>query len=191
MVNSRELAKILGITVQAVNLARQEGRITPAEKRGREFVYDPDRALAEYHNNTAQPKASSAPPPQFDTDWDEDDGDPVIDENGFYKDSRGVKKKKRSVLDIPFKFWNTHQAQNAKAIFDAQTKQRELDILSKKYLPTQEVEAEMLRVVTEFSRALVALQSKLKQKIDKLDARDIEIIKETCEEILAECEKII
>lgn len=189
MITGKQLAKLLGITPQAVNHARLDGRITPEEKRGREYYYDPDRALADYHNHTKQPKATNAPAPKFDIDWDEaEDDEPLIDENGIYTDSNGNKKKRRSVLDVPSKFWTAHQAQNAKAIFDAQLKQLELDKEARKYLPTKEVESEVLRIVTEFSRALVALPTKLKQKIDKLEPRDLEVIKEICSEIMSNCE---
>lgn len=171
MINSKRLAEALGITVQAVNLARAEGRVTPIKKLGKEFMYNLEKAVEEYHSKTRQPKSSSG---SFHGPSDPDDPD------------HGGERK--SVLDKEPKMWSTQEAYNAKAIFDAQLKQLELDKESKKYLPTKEVEAEVLRIVTQFSRALVGLPTKLKQKIDKLDARDLELIKELCTDIVSECE---
>ena len=167
IINAKELAARLGISEQAVNQARKDGRITATGKVGREFNYDGDQAEQDYFANTRQPKSKRFERGDFDSGL----GGQDTEVGG-------------SVLDIAPRFWNIQQAQNAKAIFDAELKKLELDKEAGKYLPTTEVEKEIMRISSEFSRALVAMPSKLKQKIEKLEASDLEIIKDFCTEIV-------
>lgn len=191
MVNSKGLADAIGVSIQSINLARKNGRITPIKKEGREYFYEIEEAKKQYFENTRQPKIKTLTKDGY---LSQEENEDFVNIEKVRKikpkedDCFSYGKPKTSVLDKESKFWSTQEAINAKYIYDALLKKQEYDTEVKKLLSAKIVEDEILRITREFTRALVVLPSKLKQKIDKLDDDDIEIIKEACAEIVSNCE---
>lgn len=168
----KELSKNLGITISAVRKAMADGRIETYKKNGKAYVFDIDLATQEYELNTQQNLSSNK---MFDDDQD----DRTTGLREFDQES--------SVLDIDPKFWTANQAIQAKTIYSALKTKHELDVAKGKFYLKTEADSEFMRISTVFSRGLIQLPSKIRQRIPDLTDEQIKLIRELCNDISSEC----
>lgn len=174
-VGVRELARKIGITENALRKAIYEGRITTdsyaKNKRG-VYEFDEEAAVFEYESNTSRALSSNS---RFDEDEEETDLDSQI--------------KKKSVLDKDPKTWSYNDAIQARAIYAALKAKHEMEVTQGKFYEKAEADREFLRIATTFARGLVAIPSKIKQKIPDITDKQMGFIKDICELLAKECEK--
>lgn len=175
-VKLKDLAKELGISQGAVRNAMNEGRITAFLKNKSGYEFDRELAVAEYEMNTIRNLSSNS---RFENpDPDEAEGE-IDEETG---------KKKKSVLDKDPKFWTANEAVQAKNIFSALKVRLELEVAEGKFYRKDEADREFNRISSTFARGLIALPTKIKQKIPDISDDQVKLIKQLCADLATECE---
>ncbi|MGZ3742722.1 MAG: hypothetical protein ACXVB1_00225 [Pseudobdellovibrionaceae bacterium] len=158
-------AKHLGISQNALRAAMADGRITAFVKGKRGYEFDPVIAEEEYEQNTNHALSSNSR-------LSEDPGDLA----------------EKSVLDIEPKNWTGNQALQAKTIYSALKVKHELEVMQGKFYEKKAVDDEIVRIGTTFSRGLMSLPTRVKQKIPEITVEGLELLKQICSEISDECD---
>lgn len=172
--NLKDFAKQCRISKNAVIKAIDEGRISSFKKIKGQYVFDPDRAFQEYVDNTNRHLSRND---IFDDINNDDSDDDVFSSNGA------------SVLDIEPKKWNVAQALQAKTIYQALKVKHDLDVQQGKFFTKEETEEEILRITNIFSKGLLSLPIKLKQKFSDIDDSIYSELRKLCDDLGKEVER--
>ncbi len=179
----KELAKKIGISIGAVRKAIADGRITTFIKNSKGYEFDIDLAAQEYELNTNPSLSSNSS--FFADDEDDEKYDSEISPPSDEPDPE------KYFMDRDPRGWNINQASQAFAIFKALKMRHELDVTKGKYYPKKDADQELDRIVNTFTRSLIQLPSKIKQKIPILSDREISLIKNLCQELSEELKRKI